>query len=172
MKRRNYLKSVGASVALPFTSVETEDQEQEQEEAEYSPVYATVRILGYDLNVAHISVPSEMLQRANHLYTSAGSTRLDDVETTGEWEILNILVDGQIGSVSLDDVEAREWDTLSYENIGLLFTGDSEYSFLDVFSGDQDLDRRRVEATSPAEVSIQKGGERVPIFEVKPDHII
>lgn len=173
MKRRQYLQSVGASVALPFTSVETqEDQEEEQKEENRQPVYATVDILGYNLNLAHISAPSDLVSRANYLYTASGSVRLSTGEKETEWEIVNALVDGSVGSIRIDDTEARKWDEFSLERVGLLYTGSSEHSYLDVYSEQEDLNRSKVEATESSEIDIGRDEESVPIFEVDPRFII
>jgi len=193
MNRRTYIKTVGASFALPITSVAGQATAREDEQR---PVYYTISVPEIDTQILHISVPQTLLNNSTQLWTV--SERRDVMvnvsrEATEEpWEILNLAVQtDELEQVHIGGVDATRWDTLKLDRLGILTTGDASHGYLGVVGSGASVvvegaenewswkrckyERVRVETTAVEELDVQavvdRVREKVPVFKMNPSYL-
>jgi len=187
-----YLRTVGASFALPITSVGTSTGQIEEEQC---PVYYTISVPEIDTQILHISIPQELLNESNYLWTVSRkrdvALNISREDTEDEWGLLNLAVQtDDLERVSVGGVEAKRWDTLDLDRVALLVTGDADHAYLGVTGAGSlihiegvnqswDLEnvgyeRMRVETTDPRDLDVVANldgeEERIPVFSMTPSY--
>lgn len=191
MNRRQYIQAVGATVALPLTAGQT----VAREDGEQPPVYYTVSVPEIDTQILHISIPNDLLNNSNYLWSVSKSKdvalNISREETEDPWGLLNLGVQtDSLEKVSVSGIEAKRWDTLDLDRVALLVTGDADHAYLGVTGAGSsvhiegvnqswdfenvDYERVRVETTDPRDldtVAILDGEEeRIPVFPMTPSY--
>jgi len=191
MNRRQYIQAVGASVALPLTA----GQATARGDGEKRPVYYTVSVPEIDTQILHISIPKDLLNESNYLWSVSESKdvalNISRETTDEEWGLVNIGVQtDHLERVSVGGVEATRWDTVEFEQIALLVSGDADHSYLNVVGGGYPVHldavenfwtwescgskQVRVETTDQSDIEIQsiRDGdlEYIPVFPMTPSY--
>lgn len=188
MNRRTLLKTVGASVSLPTIAGQATAESEEQR-----PVYYTISVPKIDTQILHISIPEEMLNESNYLWSVSESKEvalnISREITDDPWGLINLAVQtDELEKVSVGGVEARRWATLQKEKVALLVLGDASHSYLGVVGdGDPisvegvennwkwdsvDYERVRVETTAAGDISVRSVVDDtvVPVFSMTPSY--
>lgn len=193
MNRRQYIQAVGASVALPLTA----SQVTAREDGQRRPVYYTVSVPEIDTQILHISIPRELLDSSNYLWSiSEGkevALNISRESTEDEWGLLNLAVQTEdLQRVSVAGAEATRWDTLELDQLALLVSGDASHSYLGVVGNGDAIsvegvenswswesvayERVRVETTSPSDLDVtatlDTERKTVPVFQMTPSYFV
>lgn len=196
MNRRNYLTTIGASFASPsalssLSSLDVNGDDDDDDGIDYPPTYYTVSMPSISVQLVHISIPDDLLDRARDLrvYSDERAFFLrsiagDSPDDHGTWTIRNYVVpDHSVASVTVGGVEGREWDVLEVQRAAMFFpnknSGDS--GFVGVLADDRPVTietpereyvyevgtytQRRVPTADPSEVDVWtiRGDERASI---------
>lgn len=193
MDRRTYLKTVGASFALPTVLSGTSNA---QEGEEQRPVYYTISVPEIDTQILHISVPKELLNNSDQLWTVSEQrdvmVNVSREDTEDPWEVLNLAVQSDdLQRVYIGGVDATRWDRLNLDKLALLTTGDASHGYLGVVGSGLpvsveavendwswdccEYERVRVETTDTKELDVQAvvegEHEKIPIFKMNPSYL-
>lgn len=202
MNRRNYLTTIGASLASPsaLSSLSLPDmvgdEDDDDDGIDYPPTYYTVSMPSISVQLVHISIPDDLLDRARDLrvYSDKRAFFLRSIDDDrpndrGNWTIRNYVIPEQpVESVTVGGVEGREWDVLEVQRAAMFFPdqNNEDSGFVGILADDRTVSietpdseyvyevgtyiQRRVPTADPSEVEVwtMRGGERasIPIYPV------
>lgn len=137
MNRRNYITTIGASLASPSAlssltdSGESDDDDDETQNM--PPTYYTVSMSSISVQLIHISIPDYLLDRARTIKVHSDerefylrSLEFDSGDDEGNWTIRNYIVPNHpVETVSVGGVVGRQWDVLEVQRAAMFFGSDS-----------------------------------------------
>jgi hypothetical protein len=150
-----------------------------------------------DTQILHISIPRELLNGSNYLWSISESKdvalNISRESTEDEWGLLNLAVQTEdLHRVSVAGVDATRWDTLEVDQLALLVSGDASHSYLGVVGKGGAIsvegvenswswesvsyERVRVETTNPSDLDVTATldgeGKTVPVFQMTPSYFV
>lgn len=197
MNRRNYLTTLGASLASTsalssLSSLDVSEGDADDDDgSNCPPTYYTVSMPSISVQLVHISIPDDLLNRARDLrvYSDERAFFLRSIEgdvpdDRGTWTIRNYVIpDHSVASVTVGGVEGREWDVLEVQRAAMFLPAEDsdDEGFIGVLADDRPVTietpadeyvyevgtytQRRVPTADPSEVDVwtMRGDERVSI---------
>lgn len=199
MKRRNYIKTVGASFGTTVIPTVSAQQDQEEDESEFSEqtIYAHFVFPKLSTQVLHIDIEEELIESANYIHIvqedgMAAFNIADEESGEATWRSLNVAVGmGDIKQVYVGGEPAEEWDVIHKKKGGILTKGDADHGLLEIASTgtpihidgankfwnleDVEYERLRVpvdELRFSSTKAINEEGETeyLPVFSVRPKY--
>jgi hypothetical protein len=193
MNRRNYLTTIGASLASPSALSSLTDSggadDNDDDGSNMPPTYYVVSMPSISVELIHISIPDYLLDRARSLrvYSDEGefylrSVEFDGPDNEGNSTIRNYIVPNHpVDTVSVGGVSGRKWDVLEVQRAAMFFQGGDDEGYVGIVCDDRPVSietpdaevvcqvkkytQRPVPTDDASEVTVwtRRGGEQVKI---------
>lgn len=149
MNRRNYLTTIGASLASPsaLSSLTGGDEEDDDDGPNMPPTYYAISMPSISVQLIHISIPDYLLDSARSIkvYSEQGefylrSLEYDSPDDEGNWTIRNYIVPNHsVETVSVGGVSGRKWDLLEVKRAAMFFQGNDDKGYVGIVCDDRSI---------------------------------